>query len=126
MVERDFRHRESAQKNAFAVYRYRVGLTLLACLGLALMALLPLAALMAGGWLTVAGLLIYAFIGLAYAANRRITQTWPWLAVLFSPATAIVLFTLMRSMILALSRKGVYWRGTRYPLDELRKHARKG
>ncbi len=115
-----------AEKNAFAVYRYRVGLTLLACLGLAVQVVWPLAALAAGGWASVAGLVTYASIGLAYAANRRVTQVSPWLAVFFAPATAIVLFATVRSMILALKRNGVEWRGTRYPLEELRRHAGRG
>jgi glycosyltransferase involved in cell wall biosynthesis len=114
-----------AEKNAFAFYRYRVGLTLLACLGIASLAVLPLAALMAGGWATAAGLVTYASILLAYAANRRISGVPPWLAVLFAPAAAIVLFALLRSMVLALARKGVEWRGTRYPLEELRQYARR-
>jgi hypothetical protein len=115
-----------AEKNAFAVYRYRVGLNLLACLGLAVLAVWPLAAMAAGGWAFVAGLLTYATIALAYGANRRVTQVSPWLAVFFAPAVVIVLFALLRSMILALMRNGVDWRGTRYPLDELRRHAGRG
>ena len=115
-----------AEKNAFAVYRYRVGLNLLACLGLAVLAVWPLAAMAAGGWAFVAGLLTYATIALAYGANRRVTQVSPWLAVFFAPAVVIVLFALLRSMILALMRNGIDWRGTRYPLDELRRHAGRG
>jgi len=112
-----------AEKNAFAVYRYRTGLALLACLGLAVQAVVPLAAIAAGGWALAAGLLTYASIALAYWANRRVTQTEPWLAIFFAPATAIVLFAFLRSMVLTLARNGVDWRGTRYPLDELRRHA---
>ncbi len=111
------------EKNGFALYRFRVGLLLLACLGMALQALLPLAALAAGGWALGAGLLTYAAIALVYAASRRVTQVSPWHAVFFAPATAIVLFASLRSMILALIRRGVDWRGTRYRLDELRRHA---
>jgi glycosyltransferase involved in cell wall biosynthesis len=114
------------EKNGFAIYRFRVGLLLLACLGLALQVLLPLAALAAGGWALGAGLLTYGAIALVYAANRRVTQISPWHAVFFAPATAIVLFASLRSMILALIRRGVDWRGTRYPLDELRRHAGPG
>jgi glycosyltransferase involved in cell wall biosynthesis len=111
------------EKNGFAGLRYRVWLSLLAILGFAVQIVLPLAAIVVGGWATVVGLLTYAFIGLAYLANRRITQVSPWLVVLFAPATAILLFALARSMILALKRGGVDWRGTRYPLDELRRNA---
>jgi glycosyltransferase involved in cell wall biosynthesis len=115
-----------AEKNGFAVYRYRVGLTLLVCLGLTVQVVWPLIAIAAGGWALAAGLLMYLSIALACYANRHATQVSPWLAVFFAPAAAIVLFALLRSMILTLVRNGVDWRGTRYPLDELRRHAGRG
>jgi hypothetical protein len=111
------------EKNGFAGLRYRTGLSLLAFLGLAVQIVLPLAAVLSGGWATVAGLLIYASIALTYAANRLVTQASPWLALVFAPAVAVFLFALMRSMILTLKRKGVIWRGTFYPLSELRWNA---
>jgi len=114
------------EKNGFAIYRYRTGVALLACLSLALSVVLPLAALALGGWAAAAALLIYACIGLAYFANRRITQVSPWLAVFFAPAGAILLFAVLRSVLLTLLRNGVEWRGTRYPLDELRRNAGSG
>ena len=112
-----------AEKNGFAAFRYRVGLSLLACLGLALQIVWPLLAIAAGGWALVAGLLTYVSIALTYRANRGITPVSPWLAVFFAPAASIVLYAGLRSMVLALARNGVDWRGTRYPLDELRRHA---
>ena len=112
-----------AEKNAFAVYRYRVGLLLLAGFGLAIQIFLPFAALVAGGWTALAGVIIFLSTALAYGAGRRVTQVSPWVAVFFAPASAIVLFTMLRSMILTLRRNGVEWRGTLYPLSELRKNA---
>jgi len=114
------------EKNGFAVYRYKVWLALLACLGLAVQAFLPLVALAAGGWAWAASLVTYAWIGLVYAADRRVTQVSPWLVVFFAPATAIVAFAFLRSMVLTLARRGVDWRGTRYSLKELRRHAGHG
>ena len=111
------------EKNGFAIYRYRVGLQFLACFGLAVQVVLPLIAIAAGGWPMVAGLLIYISVALDYQANRRFTRISPWLAVFFAPATAIVLYALMRSMALALARNGVEWRGTCYSLDDLRHNA---
>jgi GT2 family glycosyltransferase len=115
-----------AEKNAFAVYRFRLGLALLACFGVAVLVALPLAALAAGGWASVAGVATYLSIGLAYFANRRVTQVSFWLAVFFAPAAAIVLFAFLRSIFLTLVRNGVVWRGTHYPLPELRRHAGRG
>jgi hypothetical protein len=109
------------EKNGFAGLRYNVGLSLLVFLGFAVDIVLPLAAILLGGWALVAGLLAYLFILLTYAANRRITQVSPWLAVLFAPAAAVLLFALVRSMVLTLKRGGVESRATRYPLEELRR-----
>ncbi|MDR3738187.1 MAG: glycosyltransferase [Terracidiphilus sp.] len=115
-----------AEKNGFAALRYRVGLMLFACLGVAVLIVVPLAAIAAGGWALAAGLLTYASIALTYWANRRVTAASPWLAIFFAPAASVVLYAGLRSMVLALIRKGVDWRGTRYSLDELRRHSGRG
>jgi len=112
-----------AEKNGFAAYRYRVGLTLLASVGLFTLAVLPLIAVAAGGLALVAGLIAYLAVALTFWGNRKITAAPPWLAVLHAPATLVVLFALLRSMTLALARQGIDWRGTRYPLSELRRNA---
>ena len=111
------------EKNGFAGLRYRAGLALLAFVGFGVQIVLPLAAMVCGGWAALAGVLTYAFIALTYAANRRVTQVSPWVALLFAPATGILLFALVRSMVLTLGRNGVVWRGTLYPLEELRRNA---
>lgn len=111
------------EKNGFAAFQFRVGLTLLAGIGLFVQAVLPLIGIAAGGWTLVAGLLTYVAIAMAYWANRRVVAAPPWVAVLFSPAALLVLYAGFRSMVLALARKGVVWRGTLYPLDELRSNS---
>ncbi len=115
-----------AEKNAFAAYRYNVALTLLACLGMLVAALLPLMAIFAGGAALIAGLLCYLAVALIFWGNRKVTPAPAWLAVLYAPATMVVLYALLRSMLLALARQGVDWRGTRYPLKELRRYAGRG
>ncbi len=115
-----------AEKNGFAAYRYNVGLTLLASLGLLTVALLPLAAIIAGGWPLAAGLLTYIAFALTFWGNRKVTAAPSWLAVLYAPAMLVVLYALLRSMTLALVRQGVDWRGTRYSLRELRRYAGRG
>jgi hypothetical protein len=114
------------EKNGFAVARFRLEVALFAMAAMALQILLPLAALAVGGWAAVAGLLTYAFTGLAYFAMRRVSHVSPLLALLFAPATGILCFALARSVALALWRGGIVWRGTRYPLDELRRNAERG
>jgi len=115
-----------AEKNGFAAYRYNVALTLLAGLGLAAIALLPLITIVTGGWALVAGLLSYVAVALTFWGNRKVTAAPAWLAILYAPATLVVLYALMRSMTLALVRKGIDWRGTRYSLSEIRRYAGRG
>jgi len=114
------------EKNGFALYRYRLGLALLACFGMAVQALLPLVAMAFGGWALASGMLTYLSIAIVYLASRRIFQGSAWLVVFFAPACAIVLYAVLRSIFLTLARGGVEWRGTRYPLDELRRNAGRG
>jgi len=114
------------EKNGFAGFRFRLPLAFLGCLGLAVQIFLPLAALALGGWAAIAGLLTYASVALAYFASRRAIQVPAWLALFYAPATAVLLFACLRSILLAFARNGVIWRGTLYPLAELRRHAGRG
>jgi glycosyltransferase involved in cell wall biosynthesis len=111
------------EKNGFAAVRYRTVVAILASIGFSMQVLLPLAAMACGGWATVAGLLVYGCIALDFAVNRRVTQVSAWHAVLFAPATALLTFALLRSTFLAIRRGGVQWRGTLYPLEDLRRDA---
>ena len=111
------------EKNGLAIFRYRLGLALAACLGLAIQVTLPLAAIVAGGWTTVAGMLTYAGIALTFHANRRLNQVPAMAAIFFAPAAAIIGYGLLRSVVLTLGRDGVVWRGTHYPMNELRRNA---
>jgi GT2 family glycosyltransferase len=111
------------EKNGFAAARYQVGMAMRAFFGLTVQIVLPLVAIALGGWATVAGLLTYVGMMLAYAANRRVTEASPWTALLAAPAAAVLLFALIRSTVLTLWHGGVEWRGTLYPLEELRRHA---
>jgi cellulose synthase/poly-beta-1,6-N-acetylglucosamine synthase-like glycosyltransferase len=108
------------EKNGFAGFRFNVGFILAACAGLAIDAVAPLAAMGAGVWGLAGGLLTYAAIGLIFQANRRMNGVSPWAAVLFGPSVAVLAWALARSAVLTLWRGGVVWRGTLYPLKELR------
>jgi glycosyltransferase involved in cell wall biosynthesis len=112
------------EKNGFAVTRFRTALHLLACLAFVIDALLPLAAIFRGGWTTLAGLLTYVGILCGYHASRRVTRVPAWYAITFAPAVLLLAWAFLRSMLLALARGGVLWRGTLYSLTDLRRAAR--
>ena len=114
---------ENLTKNLFAVFRFREPLLLLACVGLAGLCLTPFLALAVPGAARWAGLV--TLIGLLMLNLRYWKQTHisPLYLALFPIATLLFLITLVRSMLLVLWRGGVLWRGTLYPLKELRRHA---
>jgi hypothetical protein len=110
------------EKNGFTILGYKLWLGILVCLGVATQVWLPLRAISLGGWNLLAGLLTYLGVALTIHANRRINAVSPLAALLFAPAAAIVGYGFARSIALTLLRDGVNWRGTHYPLRELKKH----
>ena len=109
------------EKNAFAGLRFSVPMMTGVCLALLIDAFLPLAALARGPWGACAAMAMYAGIAIGIYANRKLNRLSPLLAVLFAPCVLVVVWTFLRSMLLTLGRGGVVWRGTLYPLAELRK-----
>jgi len=112
------------EKNAFAVTRFRTPLQILASLSPILHAVVPLAAIFSGGWNAVAGLLTYLGLVLVYHASHRVTRVPAWYAFAFAPAVLLLAWAMLRSMLLVFVRGGVVWRGTLYPLEDLRRAAR--
>lgn len=114
---------ENLTKNMYAVFRFRSSLLLAACVGLMLLCLTPFVALAVPGaarWAGVATLVALLLLNLRYWPQTRIP---PQYLLLFPISTLMFLFVLLRSMILTLRRGGVLWRGTLYPLAELRRQA---
>lgn len=110
-------------KNFFAAFRFRVWLTLAACCGLIVFCLGPFAVLAGAWWMRgAAALTMLALIAL-YRYYRQYTGIAAWYALTFPLAACMVLYAILRSMLLTLVRGGVVWRGTHYPLPELRKYA---
>ncbi|MGC2160614.1 MAG: glycosyltransferase family 2 protein [Silvibacterium sp.] len=110
-------------KNLFAAFRFRVGLTLAACIGLSVFCLGPFAALAGNWWMRCATALVLLMLLLLYRYYRQFTGIAAWYALTFPVASCLVLYAILRSMLLTLFRGGVVWRGTLYPLAELRKNA---
>ena len=111
------------EKNLFSLYRFRVPVMLVAVFGVAVQVALPIAAFLLGGLPRLAAFAIAAALIVVYLKSARITRVPPIFVLLFPFAAALFLFAMLRSMALALVRGGVIWRGTLYPLSELRKAA---
>jgi hypothetical protein len=108
------------RKNAFAGLQYSLLLTVGAIVGnLALV--WPFVAI----WMTSgAERTIYATAALAqmagYGGPALTQRTRPWLAVLYPLAGLIFVSILGAAVLRTVRRRGIEWRGTFYPLDELR------
>jgi glycosyltransferase involved in cell wall biosynthesis len=110
-------------KNFFAVFRFRVAVTLAACIGLCLICVGPFVACVGGAAMFGLALCVLAMLILLYRYYRRFTSIPTAYAVTFPIAACLVVYSIFRSMAITLARGGVQWRGTLYPLTELRKNA---
>jgi hypothetical protein len=108
-------------KNLFAVFAFRPVVLLGACLGMMLFWLGPLLGLVYPGTRLPAVLTLVA-IAAMYGLARRIGGIPVWTALAFPFSAVLFLYSMLRSMVVALSAGGVTWRGTFYPLGELRKN----
>jgi hypothetical protein len=99
-----------------------VGLTLLGSGILIVLSLAPAAGLFAGGVLVPAlSLLAWGGVFLSYGAAARAVRVRTWQGILMPAGAVLFTAALLRSMALALARGGVWWRGTFYPLADLRR-----
>jgi glycosyltransferase involved in cell wall biosynthesis len=112
---------ENLTKNLFALFRFRPELVLGFACGLMLFTLFPLLTCLAwrAMWWPTATMLIAIFLG--YQAMGKYQHFSPAQMLLFPVAAVLLLYTLLRSMWLAHVRGGVLWRGTFYPLRDLRR-----
>ena len=117
------------EKNAFAVLDYRPAALAAATAGCLALTLGPLAgALLLHGavaWLFRAAAALEAVTVWGYAV-RFVVPGRPWRAALvacaYPVAGLVYTYAMARSAGIALTRGGITWRGTFYPLDQLRRH----
>lgn len=107
-------------KNLFAVFNFRLWLMLLAAAGIKLLTLLPFFFLFFHATRLPAVLTLACIAGL-YILSARHSRISPWYAILFPAGAVMFLISLLRSTTATLRQGGVIWRGTFYPLTELRK-----
>ena len=113
------------EKNAFASLKYRA----LPALG-AVLVQLALTLGPALGWLVpgavAKGATVAAWAGVVacYALASREVPIRPWHAVLMPAGGLLFAYAILRSTVKVLARGGVEWRGTLYPLGDLRRALR--
>ena len=109
-------------KNLFSAFRFYIGLALLACLWLFLFCVAPAIGLFFAPT-RIPAILTLAAIAYAYRLLGRHSGISTWNALFFPFSALVFTFALFRSMLITFQQGGVIWRGTFYPLAELRKNA---
>ncbi len=111
-------------KNFFAVFRFRAAALLAATIVLSLLLFAPFAGLFAPWPVRAASLVALAMIAMVHQYSCRHFTGISFFYLFTLPiGAALLLYALLRSMILTLARGGVVWRGTFYPLRDLRRQA---
>jgi glycosyltransferase involved in cell wall biosynthesis len=109
-------------KNFFAVLSFQWWRTLISAFGLAFLNLMPfLGVWLAHGWERLPYAIALASMFAIYVGMSWRSKVPAYYFLLHPVSTALFVYTLLRSMFLTLSNDGIVWRGTKYPLEELRK-----
>jgi hypothetical protein len=109
-------------KNFFAAAGYNLALVIFAASGLLLSNVgLFVAAIFAHGWTRIFAMIGAAALLCLHAGVCVVMRLPPFYALTHPLGAVIVCYMLVRSTVVTLWHGGVTWRGTFYPLKELRK-----
>jgi len=109
-------------KNFFAIVSFQTWRALLSCAALVFLNLVPFVGVwLAHGAARVPYAIALLSMFLIYAGMSLHSSVKPYYFLLHPISTVLFTYTMLRSMVLTLGRGGVVWRGTFYPLHELRK-----
>jgi glycosyltransferase involved in cell wall biosynthesis len=109
-------------KNFFAVLSFQRWRTIISAFGLAFLNFGPfLGVWLAQGWARVPYAVALGSMFLIYIGMSWRSSVPPYYFLLHPVSTAMFIYTLLRSMCTTLWNDGIVWRGTKYPLEELRK-----
>ena len=110
------------EKNAFAALRYRVSIALPAVMCQLACSLAPVAGLFfPNPAARAAAVASWIGVGVVYAVMSQGARIRAWQALLMPVGGALFSFAILRSIAFAVARRGLVWRGTFYPLEELRR-----
>jgi glycosyltransferase involved in cell wall biosynthesis len=109
-------------KNFFAVLSFQWWRTLISAVGLAFLNFGPfLGVFLAHGWARIPYAVALGSLFAIYIGISRRSAVPLYYFLLHPVSTTLFIYSLLRSMVLTLWNDGIEWRGTKYPLEELRK-----
>jgi glycosyltransferase involved in cell wall biosynthesis len=113
---------DNLTKNFFAVLSFQWWRALLSAFGLAFLNLMPfLGVWLAHGWERLPYAIALGSMFLIYLGMSWRSGVPAYYFALHPVSTVLFVYTLLRSMFYTLWNDGIVWRGTKYPLEELRK-----
>ena len=110
-------------KNLFAAFRFRAVLALGGALSLSVLGIYPALCFFGPPSMRLAGLVTLGCQLVLYRAFRREGGSGAGYALLLPIATVCLVYAMLRSVAVTLFQGAVVWRGTAYPLRELRANA---
>jgi glycosyltransferase involved in cell wall biosynthesis len=109
-------------KNFFAVLSFQWWRTVATIVGLGFLNLGPFLGVgLAHGWARVPYAIALGSLFLIYYGMSARSAVPPYYFFLHPVSTSLFIYILLRSMLHCLWNDGIVWRGTKYPLEELRK-----
>jgi glycosyltransferase involved in cell wall biosynthesis len=113
---------DNLTKNFFAILSYQWWRTLLSAFALAFLNLGPFLGVgLAHGWARLPYAVALGSMLVIYLGMSRRSSVPSYYFLLHPVSSTLFVYTLLRSMFLTLWYDGIMWRGTKYPLEELRK-----
>jgi len=110
-------------KNAFAGLHYSLPFALFGCAALALTHVLPfIAVFLTSGLAQLLYGLVLVNVALVYLYNARFSGLSPLYAALHPVGMAILIYATLASALTVTRRGGITWRGTFYPLAQLKRN----
>ena len=113
---------DNLTKNFFAIMSFQWWRAIASCVALLFLNLGPfLGVWLAHGWARVPyAVALFSMFSIYWGMSRR-SAIPPYYFLLHPISTALFTYTMLRSTLLTLWQGGVIWRGTKYPLDELKR-----
>jgi len=110
------------EKNFFAAANYNAFAAAGQFLGLLLMNVLPFLGLLFGhGWIRILSAIVVVIALGFHVGVDKVMRVSPLYALTFPLGASIFSYMLLRSAVLTLTQGGIFWRGTFYPIEELRR-----